>query len=232
MADWFKLYENDLDETRLQWAIGTLSEVTPVWIGILSECCRHKSDTIRWGSNEIELFGFSRRLNISIPKVNESVNLLIRIDYIEKGENTLKVLKWTSKQSEYCQKKAAKTPDSVGTVSGQCRPRQDKTRQEEKRGEEINFVNKGFVGLRVANRIISNSDAWHYDNCKVRDTELKSKPLASVIEPHVGRLTEDKIVRAWQVAVTVAHGAHVDGLARDAAKYCVQVFKEKLKEAK
>lgn len=84
----------------------------------------------------------------------------------------------------------------------------------------------------MANRIISNSDAWHYDNCKVRDTELKSKPLASLIEPHVGRLTEDKIVRAWQVAVTVAHGAHVDGLARDATKYCVQVFKEKLKEAK
>ena len=134
MADWFKFYENDLDETRFQYAIHKLQEVCAVWVGILSECCRHKSDTVRWGTNEIELFGFSQRLNISVPKVNEAIKLLCEIDYIEKDNNHIKVLKWSKKQSDYCQKKAAKCPDSVGTVSEQCR---DSVCLEERRGEEM-----------------------------------------------------------------------------------------------
>lgn len=132
MADWFKFYENDLDETRLQYAISKLPEVVSVWVGILSECCRHKSDTIRWGSNEIELFGFSRRLGVSIPKVNEGINLLVEIEYISKEKDTITVIKWASKQSEYCQKKA-KTRESVGTLSGECRPRGEERRGDNKR---------------------------------------------------------------------------------------------------
>ena len=156
MADWFKFYENDLDETRLQYAIAKLPEVVPVWVGILSECCRHKASTISWGKDEIELFGFSRRLNISIPKVNEAVNLLREIRYISTQDDHISVIKWAKKQSEYCQKKTMQqnqtgdanpiarrestsdtlptvsrhTPDSIPTVSA-------KRRREEKRGEEI-----------------------------------------------------------------------------------------------
>lgn len=136
MADWFKFFENDLDETRLQFAIAKLPEVTSVWVGILSECCRHKSDTIRWGSNEIELFGFSRRLNITIGKTNEAVNILVEIDYIERGENTIKVLKWNKKQSDYCSRISRVSPNSVRTVSEQCPPRGEERRGEENRVEE------------------------------------------------------------------------------------------------
>ena len=149
MADWFKFYENDLDETRLQYAISKLPEVVSVWVGLLSECCRHKCCNVSWGKDEIELFGFSRRLNISIPKVNEAVNILREIRYIAIEENHISVIKWDKKQSEYCQKltkqqnqagdqnpNSKKTPDSVPTVSRQCRPRGEERRREERRGEE------------------------------------------------------------------------------------------------
>ena len=141
MADWFKFYENDLDETRLKYAIHKLPEVTSVWLGILSECCRHKNGTIKWSDKEFELFGFSQRLNISIPKVNEAVNLLAEIEYISRGQGTIKVLKWAEKQSEYCQVKSKKpqmTSDTLGTLSGHSRDSVvlEERRVEEKRREE------------------------------------------------------------------------------------------------
>jgi len=144
MADWFKFYENDLDETRLQYAISQLPEVIPVWVGILSEACRHKVGTVSWGSDEIELFGFSKRLGLSIPKVNEAIILLEKIRYISRQPDSVTVIKWGEKQSEYCQKLTKKqnqagdkNPNngkSVGTLSGHCR---DTVGQEERRGEEI-----------------------------------------------------------------------------------------------
>lgn len=149
MADWFKFYENDLDETRLQYAVSKLPEVIPVWVGILSEACRDKSGTISWRDDEIELFGFSRRLGVSIPKVNEAINILIEIRYITKQDQTITILKWGKKQSEYCQKKKVadhKTgqndspkKDSVPTVSRQC---PDNVLLEERRGEEIRVEEK------------------------------------------------------------------------------------------
>jgi hypothetical protein len=136
MADWFKFYENDLDETRLQYAIAQLPEVIPVWVGILSEACRHKSGTIRWGDNEIELFGFSRRLGVPIPKVNEAISLLAKIDYISVEKNAVNILKWKDKQSEYCSKKMSRhTPDSIGTQYGQCPPRGEERRGDKSRKE-------------------------------------------------------------------------------------------------
>lgn len=143
MSDWFKFYENDLDEIRFQYAISKMPEVIPVFVGILSECCRHKSGTISWRDDAIELFGFARRLNISVPKVNEAINVLIEIRYIEKGEEQITVIKWDDKQSEYCQKlskkqnqRGEKNPNSkerVRTVSGQA---PESVGQEERRGEE------------------------------------------------------------------------------------------------
>lgn len=131
MADWFKVFENGIDETRFQYAIHKLQEVHGVWMGILSECCRHKSDTVRWGDNEIELFGFSQRLNISIPKVNDAINILVEIDYLKRGQNTLKVLAWKEKQSDYCQRINRQRPNSVRTVSEQCIPRGEESRSDE-----------------------------------------------------------------------------------------------------
>jgi hypothetical protein len=142
VADWFKFFENDLDEIRFQWAVHQLSGVCPVWVGILSECCRHKSDTIRWNDSDHEIWGFGNRLNQTPEVVRESVKLLEKIEYVKREGNMLKVLKWKVKQSEYCQKKDRKNtkdepenppkhPESVRTVSGECPPR-----GEERRGEE------------------------------------------------------------------------------------------------
>ncbi len=146
MADWFKFRENDLDETRLQYAISKLPEVVSVWVGILSECCRHKSETFRWGDNEIELFGFSRRLGISIPKVNEAVNLLSDIDYITRASDSITVIEWKSKQSEYCQKKSY-SRDSVPTLSGECRPRGEDRRGDKNRIDKSIPVSSGLNSL-------------------------------------------------------------------------------------
>jgi hypothetical protein len=136
MADWFKFFENGLDEPRLQYAIGQLPEVTPVWVGILSECCRTKSGVITWDDDEAYLMGFSRRLNVSVPKVNEAVNLLKRIRYNEIASGLLTVLKWSTLQSEYMRKKervkqpvSGQSPDKVGF----CPPRGEERRGEEKR---------------------------------------------------------------------------------------------------
>lgn len=135
MADWFKFYDNDLDDTRLQYAISKLPEVVSVYVGILSECSRHKSATIRWGDNAIELFGFSRRLGISVPKVNEAVNILKEIDYITHSNGHISVTDWDSKQSEYCQRKAAKKA-SVPIVSRHSPMRGEEIRVEKKEGKE------------------------------------------------------------------------------------------------
>lgn len=129
MANWFKIYETDLDEKRLKYALNKLPEVGWVWIGILSECCKHRSDTIRYSQSEIDLFGFSDALKVSIPKINAAVNLLSEIEYIEKGTDFIKVLKWSEKQSEYNSRKVRgdyrRTSENIG-----------ESPLEERRGEE------------------------------------------------------------------------------------------------
>lgn len=89
--------------------------------------------------------------------------------------------------------------------------------------------NISFDSVCLANRILTNSDEWHYDNCKVDLHKLKTKPLASVIEPGLARgLSKEKIVSCWGSAVKIAHGANVDGLAGNPTAYCIAVFKEEM----
>jgi uncharacterized protein YdaU (DUF1376 family) len=87
--------------------------------------------------------------------------------------------------------------------------------------------NISFDAVALANRIISNKDGWHYDNCKVLSTGLKTRPLASVIEPmlEAGK-SGDEIIRGWCKAVYIAHGATVDGLAKNPVAYAIQTFKD------
>lgn len=101
MANWFKIYETDLDETRMRFAMTQIPEVWPVWTRILMECCKHRSDSFKWGEKEQELFGFADSLKISIPIVNKAVSLLCEIEYIQLKGKTLKVLKWNEKQGDY-----------------------------------------------------------------------------------------------------------------------------------
>lgn len=190
MADWFKFYENDLDETRLQYAISKLPEVVSVWVGLLSECCRHKSNCISWGADEIELFGFSRRLNISIPKVNEAINLLLEIRYISSTDSHIAVIKWDKKQSEYCQKltkhqnqagdqnpNRKKTPDSVPTVS---RHTPDSVGQEERRGEEKRTEEREERGSSPAPESYAEIPSWDefWDYCQGPQCNLTAEWFA------------------------------------------------------
>lgn len=168
MADWFKFYENDLDETRLQYAISKLPEVIPVWVGILSEACRHKSGTVSWGKDEIELFGFSRRLGVSMPKVNEAVNLLLEIRYVTKSDSHITVIKWGEKQSEYCQKltkqqnqTGSNNPGAKKLVPTVSRHTPDSVGQEERRGEEIRGDKKKASPLSPPATLAEILEAWN-----------------------------------------------------------------------
>lgn len=87
-----------------------------------------------------------------------------------------------------------------------------------------------FTALKLANQIISNGTAWHYDNCKVDIAKLKSSSLRTVIEPFIGQLAESQILSCWSNAVRLAHAAKVDQLAHNATAYAVECFKNQLKE--
>lgn len=156
MSNWFKLYEGDADETRMRYAICKLAETWPVWTGLLMECCRSRSDTIRWGSNEQELFGFADRFKISIPKVNEAVNILCEIDYVERGENVLKVLKWSEKQDDYLTRKergdyAKKKPSPILSDNHRVYPLEERRVEEIRGGEESPIIS-------VADRIFKEGE--------------------------------------------------------------------------
>lgn len=106
MANWFKIFEVDLDESRMRYALSKLPETWPVWTAVLIECCRHRAESFSWGNGEQELFGFSDRLKISIPKVNAAISLLCEIKYCELIDGKLKVLKWNEKQDDYLARKS------------------------------------------------------------------------------------------------------------------------------
>lgn len=138
MANWFKLYETDLDETRMRFALTKLPEVWPVWTAILMECCKHRDANIRWGASDQELFGFADRLKISIPKVNEAINILCSIEYVKKSNGHLNVLKWNEKQDDYLARKSRGYWDK--RKKSQCftvkHEKKSVSHIEERRGEE------------------------------------------------------------------------------------------------
>jgi uncharacterized phage protein (TIGR02220 family) len=136
MANWFKLYETDLDETRMRYAMSKLPEVWPVWTGILMECCKHRGDTIKWGKESHELFGFSDRLKISIPIVNQAISLLSEIHYIEKRGDCLRVLKWGEKQDDYLLRKSQGYWQKRREIKN-VTVNHSESHIEERRGEEI-----------------------------------------------------------------------------------------------
>lgn len=85
-----------------------------------------------------------------------------------------------------------------------------------------------FPALKLANRIVSNLDDWHWDNCKVSPDHLKPLPLASVIAQFLPVLPERKIIESWRRAAVAAHSAAVDRLAMNPVPYAVACFKHEL----
>lgn len=125
VADWFKVYETDLSNPRLQWAMSFNQQTAIVWFAILSQCCQRKSGCIPWDSN-VDLLCVAQQLHIGPGIINEAVNLLTKIEFVSLTGQTLCVPSWQSLQSEYCQRK--------NKVSGHSR---DKVELCRSRGEEI-----------------------------------------------------------------------------------------------
>jgi uncharacterized protein YdaU (DUF1376 family) len=96
------------------------------------------------------------------------------------------------------------------------------------KSNSIDVNNPSFAALRIANRIIANETGWHYDNCKVKPSELKSASLQTVIFPFAGQLSEKQILSCWATAARQAHAARVDKLATHATPYAVECFKRLL----
>lgn len=138
MADWFKFYENFFDEPRFQYAVHQLPEVCAVTVLLLCEHCRHKSATISWTGDDIDLLGFSAKANVSPGKINEAVNLLQKIKYVSVSGGKLTFLKWNDLQSNYVKRMIKKKGKDVRTVAEQCaNTSRTVCGPEERRGEEI-----------------------------------------------------------------------------------------------
>lgn len=150
MADWFKFYADFFDHPRFQYAIHQLPEVCPVTVLILTEHCRHRSDTISWSGDEVDLLGFSAKINVSAAKINEAVKLLEKIRFIEVSGGAIKFLKWNDLQSEYCRKVKRNKEKLSGhspDMSGQCPPRGEERRVDKKRNKKatVSDENKEFT---------------------------------------------------------------------------------------
>lgn len=145
MADWFKFYCDGLDEPRFRYALRTLSEVCPVWLLILSECCRSKSESIEWTGDEVDLLGWSEKAAVSPGKLNEAITLLAKIRYIELDGKHIRVRKWNDLQSDYCRQIDRKKSSTLRET-----PRNsEKLRLEERRGEESRSEKKDKGGVFV-----------------------------------------------------------------------------------
>lgn len=83
----------------------------------------------------------------------------------------------------------------------------------------------------TAQDIASDKHGWSYDNCKVKPDKIVAASLKTVLLPYADKLTEKTIHECWQESVIRAHGATVDGIADDPAKYCVACFKEQLQKS-
>lgn len=115
MSDYFRFYDDGLDEPRLQYAINRNPSIISVWVWVLCQCAKKKSDTIDPVCNAT-LLGVAHKLGIGAGVFNECLSLLEEIHYVEKDvEGNLTVRKWNKLQSEYVRK----YHDSIRTVSGE-----------------------------------------------------------------------------------------------------------------
>lgn len=144
MADWFKVYETDLDDELLQWAMTEQPCTGIVYFAILSKCCKEHSPSIPW-STDCSLLAMANKVHVGVGLVNDSIALLQRIGMISVSGGVLTVSNWSSRQSEYCQRKEKKvvpivsrhSPDNVPTVSP------------ERRGEESTERRKKPEAYRI-----------------------------------------------------------------------------------
>lgn len=100
MADWFKVYETDLDDPRLQWAMGTNPNCAIVFIFLLCRCCHFKSNTIPW-NKDLDFLTMASTLKMSGPNANDALRMLEHIEFITISGGSLLVSHWNDRQSDY-----------------------------------------------------------------------------------------------------------------------------------
>jgi len=156
MSDWFRWYDDALDEPRLQYAINKHPSVVAVWLWFLSQCAKKKRDTVDEICNAT-LLGISHKLGIGAGVVNECVSLLLDINYIEKCDGGYKVRKWNDLQSEYMRLKKYRDGKMIRTqyVHDNDMYVHDTSRGEERRGEEIRKEKSTLAPLADFDRLWS-----------------------------------------------------------------------------
>ncbi len=183
MADWFKVYETDLDDDLLQWAMTEQPCSGIVYFALLTKCCKEKSPAIPW-STDCALLALANKVHAGVGLVNDAIALLQRIGLVSVSGGELIVTNWTSRQSEYCQKKgkpvvptvSRHSPDTLPTVTGQ-----SPLRGEERRGDQIKKDQKVFS---VAEIVVKNKE--------LERVIEKIKSVRSRAEAHTGLSVNDR----------------------------------------
>lgn len=100
MSDWFRVYNDLLDEPNFRYALGRSNVVGTVYMALLSEASKRRSCVVPW--TECEEIGTGLKLNVSAGILCECVNALCEAHYIRKEPNSLVICDWDKTQSDYC----------------------------------------------------------------------------------------------------------------------------------
>ena len=155
MADWFKMYEDGLNEERLLSVMVDEPLVLGIWVWVLTQCCKDKSDTFDM-SDRIKS-GAIRKLNVSLDTFDTAMNLLNEIGYIYLGDEQVTVPQWDTRQSDYIKR-------SVRTPTVQCSSRGEKSRGEKRRKYSKAFESFWEHYPRKQNKAKA-MDAWKKMGC-------------------------------------------------------------------
>ena len=108
MADWCKLYENEFDHEELRWALSKQPHAGWVYAVLLTRCARDKTGNFNWSDPNRSLFALADACVLSPPVVNDCLNALKEIGFIDITDKHIKVLSWNKKQSEWCKRATSK----------------------------------------------------------------------------------------------------------------------------
>ena len=143
MADWFKFYEDGINCDKMRYMMHENDKALTVWIWVLSQCCKKKSDT--FGASKYDLAGASMNLNTPKDEIRNCLLLLDEVGYIQVDGDDVKVLKWSKLQSEYCKRlQDGSSPTSKKVKLTSKKVQTEEKRREEKRREETKKMSVVF----------------------------------------------------------------------------------------
>lgn len=109
--DWFKFYADDLEDSRLLFAISKEPASVIVLLKLLCCCCRARSASIRWQNERIEIGGRSRLLGLTDKQFANALDALEEMEIIKRADGKLTVAHWEDRQSEYCKRQDDRSYD-------------------------------------------------------------------------------------------------------------------------